>query len=107
MSVGCAHTAELLELSEADAGVEAVAVHPREQARNQPLRVRHVLARARGEVTHRVGDDEAEAAEDDLEVVNDDDLLEQATLSKSNMLDESLRFDDFFFSFLNFNDDEA
>ena len=50
---------------------------------------------------------EAEAAEDDLEVVNDDDLLEQATLSKSNMLDESLRFDDFFFSFLNFNDDEA
>jgi hypothetical protein len=46
-------------------------------------------------------------AEDDLEVVNDDDLLEQATLSKSNMLDESLRFDDFFFSFLNCNDDEA
>ena len=52
-------------------------------------------------------DSEAEAAEDDLEVVNDDDLLEQATLSKSNMLDESLRFDDFFLSFLNFNDDEA
>ena len=50
--------------------------------------------------------EDAEAAEDDLEVVNDD-LLEQATLSKSNMLDESLRFDDFFFSFLNFNDDDA
>ena len=45
--------------------------------------------------------------EEDLEVVNDDDLLEQATLSKSNTLDESLRFDDFFFSFRNCNDDEA